>query len=149
MPFYMDIAEPARNRATKKLRALTEAEMDPFGATVSRPRTAAEADPWGATVDPEYRQLFEAQEFMKRQGAAPPGLGIGPMPDEPLITAQDAEALAQREFREAFMARQPGQMAAYPREYDLPFPAEPTEMMPVAPGEAATAAQLEIGRAHV
>ena len=121
MPFYMDIAEPARNRATKKLRALTEAEMDPFGATVPSPRTAAEADPfgatlprqltageadpWGGTVDPEDQRLREAEEFMKRQGAAPPGLGIGPMPDEPLMTARDAEALAQREFREAFMAR--------------------------------------------
>ena len=50
MPFYMDIAEPARNRATKKLRPRTEAEMDPFGATLPRQLTAAEADPFGTTA---------------------------------------------------------------------------------------------------
>ena len=154
MPFYMDIAEPARNRATKKLRALTEAEMDPMGFSLA-PQASAVYEPDVAPgrapivsgpdipISPEYQRLREAEEFMKRQGAVPLGLGIGPMPDEPLITARDAEALAQREFREAFMARQPGQMAAYPREYDLPFPAEPTEMLPVAPGEAATAGQLD------
>ena len=50
MPFYMDIAEPARNRATKKLRALTEAEADEFGTTLPRQLTAAEADPFGTTA---------------------------------------------------------------------------------------------------
>ena len=144
----MDIAEPARNRAAKKLQPETEEEMDLYGATAPRQLTPAEADPFGMTAQlplapsPEDQQLREAEEFMKRQGAAPLGLGIEPMPDDPLMTARDAEALAQEEFREAFMARQEEQRAAYPREYDLPFPAEPTEMMPVRPGEAATAAQL-------
>ena len=50
MPFYMDIAEPARNRAAKKLQPETEEEADQFGTTVSRPRTAAEADPFGTTA---------------------------------------------------------------------------------------------------
>jgi len=145
----MDIAEPARNRATKKLRALTAAEADEFGTTLPRQLTAAEADPWGGTAQqplapsPEDQQLREAEERIKRYGEAPPGLGIGPMPDEPLMTARDAEALAQEEFREAFMAKQPLQSLFYPREYDLPFPAEPTEMLPVRPGEAAKAGQLD------
>ena len=126
MPFYMDIAEPARNRASKKLRPLTEEEMDPMGFSLA-PQASAVYEPDVApgrapivsgpdvptaetlplSPSPEDQRLREAEEFMKRQGAAPPGLGIGPMPDEPLMTARDAEALAQEEFREAFMAKQP------------------------------------------
>ena len=44
MPFYMDIAEPARNRATKKLRRLTEAEMDPMGFSLA-PQASAVYEP--------------------------------------------------------------------------------------------------------
>jgi len=50
MPFYMDIAEPARNRAAKKLQPETEAEADEFGTTLSRQLTPGETDPFGMTA---------------------------------------------------------------------------------------------------
>ena len=35
MPFYMDIAEPARKKALKRSQPMTEAEMDPMGFTAT------------------------------------------------------------------------------------------------------------------
>ena len=95
MPFYMDIAEPARNRATKKLRALTEAEMDPMGLSLA-PQASAVYEPDVApgrapivsgpdvaqplplaSTTPSPISLAEAR--IARQGAAPEGLGIPAM----------------------------------------------------------------------
>ena len=98
MPFYMDIAEPARNRATKKLRALTEAEADEFGTTLPRQLTPGEVDPFGMTAQqplplasttPSPLSLAEAR--IAKQGAAPEGLGIPAMgaPKPPTAAEMD------------------------------------------------------------
>lgn len=46
-------------------------------------RTAAEADPFGATLpEGEFEARIKASEVIERQGAAPEGLGIGPLTGE-------------------------------------------------------------------
>ena len=108
MPFYMDIAEPARNRATKKLRALTAAEADPFGATLPRQLTEAEADPFGMTAplplapSPDLSTMAGRMEATRAYPEQPePGslaarLGLERRDELPLPTGQDIFSRAGR-----------------------------------------------------
>ena len=70
MPFYMDIAEPARKRATNKLQPQTEAEMDPMGFTTT-PRAPIASGPDVPTAQP---------------------LPLAPSPDRPMSMAERIEA---------------------------------------------------------
>ena len=110
MSFYMDIAEPARDRATKNLRALTEAEADEFGTTLPRQLTAAEADPFGTTAQlplapsPDLSTMAGRIEAASLQdypeqpesGSIAAGLGLERRDALPLPTGQDIFSQAGR-----------------------------------------------------
>ena len=101
MPFYMDIAEPARNRATKKLQPETEAEMDPMGFTTTpRAPQAWEPDippaqPLPLAPSPDLSTMAGRMEASRAYPAQPePGsiaAGLG-------LERRDALPLAQEDL---------------------------------------------------
>ena len=162
MPFYMDIAEPARNRATKKLRALTEAEADQFGTTLPRQLTEAEADPFGMTAQlplapsPDLSTMAGRMEASRAYQQPAPGSvaeKYGMEQRTSLMPAEEMQAIRQRGAeaeagfaleaeRQAFAERQAGLQTQYPDEF-LQWGAEPGAGVPPEWNEAALAAELD------
>ncbi len=162
MAFYIDIAHPAREKALKKIRAQTEAEMDPMGFTAT-PRAPRAWEPDIPTQQVPLapgvgRPMSQAELIAASRTYQQPAPGsvaerYGMEQRTSLMPAEEVQDIRRRGAetearfnleaeRAAFAERQAQLQTQYPDEF-LPWGAEPGAGIPKAWNQPATAAELD------